>query len=189
LEEAANWQEIYINRDPLLLLRRIRATHASGEVRITPIAINAAHSKYFHLLQNQNELISQYLKRFKNAIESIIAVDHENVPDDQSQATHFVVTLDSRWAQFRADLENSSRLDDNFEFPKTLVEMYEKASNYQVVSSQGTAISATAFVAQGNNNKGKRNNKNYQNSNILEFLKINLNFRIPGETQLHQKRF
>jgi hypothetical protein len=98
-EEAANWEaDILRPRDPLLLLRRIRETHAAGEIHITPISRQAAHNKFSQMHMHPNETIAQYFKRFKNQVEAIRAIDHEHVHSEEVQATHFAMTLDARWA-------------------------------------------------------------------------------------------
>jgi hypothetical protein len=70
VEEAADWNDIREARCPLLLFRRIRATHAIGEIRTSAIAKQVAVCSFYSLKQNSNESIAVFLKRFQNAVYS-----------------------------------------------------------------------------------------------------------------------
>jgi hypothetical protein len=77
------------------------------------------------------------------------------MPSDQTQAVQFAIALDSRWAQFRADLENNNKSVPGFSYPENLLVMYDLAANYQVVSSSGIPVNVGAFVANLKVEKGK----------------------------------
>jgi hypothetical protein len=155
VEEAADWNDIREARCPLLLLRRIRATHA--------IAKQVAVDSFYSLKQNSNESIAVFLKRFRNAVDCIRAVEG-TVPNDQTQATRFALALDARYAQFRVDMENDSNKNAAYVIPSTLLSMYELASSHQVVSSGGNAVKAAAFVTTDGSKPAKQQ-KQKQTSN------------------------
>jgi hypothetical protein len=163
VEEAADWNDIREARCPLLLLRRIRATHAIGEIRTSAIAKQVAVDSFYSLKQNSNESIAVFLKRFRNAVDCIRAVEG-TVPNDQTQATRFALALDARYAQFRVDMENDSNKNAAYVIPSTLLSMYELASSHQVVSSGGNAVKAAAFVTTDGSKPAKQQ-KQKQTSN------------------------
>jgi len=149
IEEAANWDKIHQERCPLKLLRRIKETHAAGEIRTLVVSLQIAKNKWSAMRQNSGvESIATYLKRFQQAIDAIASLDDAETPTDQEQAVQFALSLDSRWAQFRVDMENNARTIPGFTYPDKLINMYDMAANYQVVTPSGAAVNAAAFPVQ-----------------------------------------
>jgi len=162
VEESSSWGDIKHQRDPLLLLRRIRDTHSAGEHRTTIVSQQLSLIKYYAMRMGSAESITAYLKRFQDQLLSLTALGLDAPPQHQ-QSVQFILTLDSRWAQFRADLENQLKVIENFKYPDTLLSAFDAASNYQMVVSSSTGVQATAFVTT--TTKKKKANKIGINSN------------------------
>ena len=156
VEEADDFEEFDELQDPLRLWARVAETHMIGETRIAPIALHLAKGIYSDLKQSPTESLVAYKKRFDEALISIRIIDEEELPSELEMATKFLMSLDKfRYGQLRVSIENNVSRGIE-QFPRTLLQMFEIASNYKVLTTQGSVIDATAYVT---NKKSKSNSK------------------------------
>lgn len=148
VKKSEDFDQAEASLDPLALWIIIKATHASG---VTTADLGVTRHKTRKIYQSLEQYAHESLAMFKQReqagyVASIAAGNVELAEVDR--AFDFMNSLDdNRYAKFKCDLLND-RNSDTETFPKTVQEMYLRASSYLVVSDKSSgSYLKTAFVA------------------------------------------
>jgi len=71
LRQVENWEDIDSTKDPLLLLKAIKATHLSTDTVFNQKDRQKAREYYNLLQQSESESLLNFKEKFNNAIESM----------------------------------------------------------------------------------------------------------------------
>ena len=137
--------------NPLSLWIIIKATHASG---VTTADLGVTRHKTRKIYQNLEQYAHESLAMFKQRDQAgyVASIASGNAElTDEDRAFDFMNALDdNRYAKFKCDLLNDRNADSDA-FPKTVQEMYLRASGYLVVSDKSSgSYLKTAFVTADN---------------------------------------
>lgn len=108
-----------LERDPLLLMRCIKATHEGSLVGTSEVDVVAANRRYYSMAQGVNEHTEAFKMRVEAALDSMRAAGC-SVPGSEVQAHTYLSQLaDNRYASLKMYLSNESAVG-NDPWPKTL---------------------------------------------------------------------
>jgi len=148
LRQTENWEDVDSMKDPLLLLRAIKATHLSTDTGFNQKDRQNARGYYNSLQQSETESLLEFKVKFDNAIESMEAVG-QTLPDPVDQSIDFINRLTgSRYDALKVQLENNQAMGLGA-YPKTLADAYNLASKFKLngnPSPRAPAASATQSV-------------------------------------------
>ena len=151
IKEDPDYEDIKLKKDPLRLLKRIKATHANNTASTIPAIIqDTALSTYYDLKQKPGQSITSYKKKFDEALIHLKDVG-ETVPSQSAQASRFIKGLeDARYATFKTQLSNLTSLaGGTFKYPDTLVLAFTKANEFLVTTESGITVNASVYATHG----------------------------------------
>jgi hypothetical protein len=172
LMRSSSFTKIMADKDVLGLWKLLKATHSGVGGGLTDAVIPGEIDK--ELLDNldnvkmgDQEFLSTYLKRFKNAIK---AYDGTNVtpPNEGLQVAIFIRNLcDSKFRQFKINLRSDFH-QLGTEYPKDITSAFNRASNWELdhptphrqqfsqpKSTTSTSYHVTAEPMHGNRGRGR----------------------------------
>ena len=151
-------KNVKASQDPLELWRIIKNTHVRGRTGIDMIDQVHVDEAYNSLRMRSGESLPEYKLRFDRAVR---AREHANLTkiDEKRQTIDFILKADdSRFAEMKKDLHNSSILGQS-SYPTNLADAMRVMSNYLGAKSSGNSQhhSATVFVSCATNiSNGKK---------------------------------
>ena len=130
-----DFDEVEHRNDPVQLYLSIVATHQSGSggAMDETSRRTSARQVYRSTRQGPMESIAEYKIRFTFNKEAYDAAGNVKLPDLDVAMAFFMGLDDTRYAKFKADLENDR--SKGIVGPQNLNDMYHRASNYVVVRS------------------------------------------------------
>ena len=133
--------------DPIALYASIKATHTAGGGDMDGDDQKAEARQAYHALrQGPMESIAQFKSKFSFGLEVREAAGNEELPP-ADVAMDFLHGLDNaRYAKFKAELKNDRA--KGVDTPRTLSDMFHRASTYTVVSSSWRPTGGAAFASR-----------------------------------------
>jgi hypothetical protein len=147
-QEAIEWSETYDREDPLSLWKLILKTHlVSSTADIDPEdARDELEQEYrSKTVQRPGESLIAFKERFETVVKKYTSLDMQP-PTQAAQACKFIKCLEkARFGALQAQVANlrTCKLSSG---PQTLLEAFNLAANYKVVTVNNTVVSAAVFV-------------------------------------------
>ena len=141
--------------DPVALYLSIKATHTAGGGDMDEDDQKAeARQAYNALRQGPMESIAQFKSKFSFGLEVRESAGNEELPP-ADVAMDFLHGLDNtRYAKFKAELKNDRA--KGVDTPRTLSDMFHRASTYTVVSSSWRATGGAAFASRADDQRPRQ---------------------------------